>query len=45
MRTIGYSNFQLRPIGTYSPKISYIGHNNNKPTYIKTKYFFFKSKL
>ena len=37
MRTIGYSNMHVRPIGTCSPKISYIGHNNNKPTNIKTK--------
>ena len=38
MRTIGYSNMHVRPIGTFTPppaKISYIGHNNNKLIHLK----------
>jgi len=32
MRTIGYSSYNFRPIGTYSSsKVSYIGSQNNKP--------------
>lgn len=33
MRTVGYSNYQFRPVGTYSnlTKTSYIGSSNNKP--------------
>ena len=37
MRTIGYSNMHVSPIGTFtSAKISYIGHNNNKPIHLKS---------
>ena len=33
MRTVGYSNYQFRPVGTYanSTKVSYMGSMNNKP--------------
>ena len=33
MRTIGYSNYQFRPIGTYtnSTKVQYMGSSMNKP--------------
>ena len=32
MRTIGFSNYAVRPIGTYSnSNIGYIGSMNNKP--------------
>jgi hypothetical protein len=33
MRTIGYSTYQFRPMGTYSntTKTMYIGSSNNKP--------------
>ncbi len=32
MRTIGYSSYVVRPVGTYSTsKIGYIGSSNNKP--------------
>ena len=37
MRTIGYSNMHVRPIGTFtSTKIAYIGHNSNKPIHLKS---------
>jgi len=32
MRTIGFSNYAVRPIGTYSTSnVGYIGSMNNKP--------------
>ena len=32
MRTIGFSNYAVRPMGNYSTsKIGYIGSMNNKP--------------
>ena len=36
MLTIGYSNFHVRPIGTFTTNIAYMGHNNKQPIHLKS---------